>query len=62
MVFLFAGVSLFFSAGNAQTSQTYDTLNAVFKNPPSDAHPRDYWWCLNGDVDTVRAKQEFRAM
>ena len=62
IVFLFAGINLFFCACNKQNSPTYETLKADFKNPPSEAHPKVYWWCLNGNVDTVRAKQEFRAM
>jgi hypothetical protein len=45
-----------------QTNSVYDGLAEYFKNPPSEAHPKVYWWCLNGNVDTVRAKQEFRAM
>lgn len=62
IVFLFAGISLFFCACNTRTSPTYEKLKADFKNPPSEAHPKVYWWCLNGNVDTLRAKQEFRAM
>ena len=62
IVFLFIGLNVFFNACNKQTSPTYETLKADFKNPPPDAHPKAYWWCLNGNVDTVRAKQEFRAM
>lgn len=52
-----------------QSNQVYGQANAEyarlaedFKNPPDEAHPKVYWWCLNGNVDTVRAKQEFRAM
>lgn len=62
IVFLFAGISLFFFACNTKTSPTYETLKADFKNPPSQAHPKVYWWCLNGNIDTVRAKQELHAM
>lgn len=41
---------------------TYNYLRNGFKNPPDKARPKTYWWCLNGNIDTVRAKQELRAM
>ncbi len=47
---------------NGQNTKTYETLKEAFLNPPSDARPKVYWWCLNGNIDTIRAKQEFRAM
>ncbi|OIN55943.1 glycosyl hydrolase [Arsenicibacter rosenii] len=37
-------------------------LRAGFKNPPVHARPKVYWWWLNGYVDTVRLKQELRAI
>jgi hypothetical protein len=52
-------------AGNIQISaqdSTYGFLKRGFNNPPDQAHPKVYWWCLNGNIDTVRAKQEFIAM
>ncbi|MGV3556613.1 glycosyl hydrolase [Larkinella arboricola] len=33
-----------------------------FKNPPQQARPKTYWWWLNGHVDTLRLKEELRAM
>jgi hypothetical protein len=41
---------------------TYDKLSAGFRNPPDNVRPRAYWWCLNGNIDTLRAKEELRAM
>ncbi len=41
---------------------TYETLKAGFLNPTASAKPKVYWWCLNGNIDTVRAKQELLAM
>ncbi len=41
---------------------TYETLKAGFLNPSESAKPKVYWWCLNGNIDTVRAKQELLAM
>ncbi len=41
---------------------TYENLKADFLNPPPDARPKVYWWCLNGNIDTVRARQELTAM
>lgn len=47
----------------AQTgSNQYQKLQEGFKNPPPAARPKVYWWCLNGNIDTVSAKQEFAAM
>lgn len=43
-------------------SYTYDELVECFKNPPESARPKVYWWCLNGNIDTTRAKQELKAM
>lgn len=40
----------------------YQQLQQGFKNPPSMARPKVYWWCLNGNIDTVSAKQEFAEM
>lgn len=41
---------------------TYETIKAGFLNPEANAKPKVYWWCLNGNIDTVRAKQELLAM
>ncbi|MDR2472349.1 MAG: hypothetical protein LBD53_02130 [Tannerella sp.] len=40
----------------------YGVLRDAFVNPSPEARPKCYWWCLNGNIDTVRAKQEMRAM
>ncbi len=45
-----------------QKDNTYETIKAGFLNPEASAKPKVYWWCLNGNIDTVRAKQELLAM
>jgi len=45
-----------------QKDPTYQFLQEGFKNPPPSAHPKVYWWCLNGNIDTITAKQELAAM
>jgi hypothetical protein len=40
----------------------YEKLKAGFLDPSGTAKPKVYWWCLNGNIDTVRARQELRAM
>ncbi len=47
---------------NKIDEQNYETLKQGFFNPPSIAKPKVYWWCLNGNIDTLRAKQELMAM
>jgi len=41
---------------------TYENMKQGFKEPSGNARPKVYWWCLNGNIDTVRAKQELLAM
>lgn len=53
---------LFACNANGQNTDAYESLKQAYKNPPASAHPKVYWWCLNGDIDTLRAKQEFMAM
>ena len=43
-------------------NQTYEQLRQGFKNPPQQAMPKTYWWWLNGNVDTLRLKEELQAM
>ena len=62
LVFLIVVFSL---AGNHKISAqdvTYEFLKRGFENPPVHARPKVYWWCLNGNIDSVRAKEEFMAM
>jgi hypothetical protein len=62
LVFLIASFSI---AGNHMISaqdETYKILKIGFENPPNYARPKVYWWCLNGNIDTIRAKQEFLKM
>lgn len=53
---------LIFKTTNAQNEQAEESLRSQFKHPPMEAWPKNYWWWLNGNVDTVRAKEEIRAM
>jgi hypothetical protein len=53
--------SISFQSGTAQ-EVTYEFIQKGFQNPPDEARPKVYWWCLNGNIDTIRAKQEFLAM
>lgn len=57
LMFLFPG-NMYVSA----QENTYDHIRNGFRNPPENARPRTYWWCLNGNIDTVRAKEELLAM
>ena len=47
---------------SAQSSNEYNTLAVGFQNPTGQARPKVYWWCLNGNIDTIAAKQEFIEM
>ncbi len=42
--------------------KVYESIQAAFLNPAGTARPKVYWWCLNGNIDTVRAGQELEAM
>jgi len=33
-----------------------------FKSPPNSSKPKLYWWWLNGDVDSLRLKEELQLM
>ncbi|MBK8504955.1 MAG: hypothetical protein IPL46_23695 [Saprospiraceae bacterium] len=37
-------------------------LKNSFKEPPISAFPKTYWWWLNGNIDTVRIREEMLAM
>ncbi|WP_439583667.1 glycosyl hydrolase [Dyadobacter bucti] len=60
------GILCFFILSYACMGQDKGALKSDFyKNfvkPPQQARPKIYWWWLNGDVDTVRLKEELRAM
>ena len=47
---------------NEPKDTTYESLKTGFLNPTGSAKPKVYWWCLNGNIDTVRAKKELLAM
>ena len=40
----------------------YGEMKKAFLNPTTRAKPKVYWWCLNGNIDTLRAKDELIAM
>jgi len=37
-------------------------MKTGFSDPPLQVRPKVYWWCLNGNIDTLRAREEFTAM
>lgn len=43
-------------------SVDYKTLRDGFLSPGGMARPKVYWWCLNGNIDTISARQEFLEM
>jgi hypothetical protein len=45
-----------------QTLTNVENLRQGFQSPPQSARPKVYWWWLNGYVDSVRVKEELRAM
>lgn len=47
---------------DTEQSNTYSTLQNGFADPPPLARPKVYWWWLNGNVDTLRLKEELLAM
>ena len=53
---------LFGKPGWSQENKGYQSLKESFQNPPAMAHPKVYWWCLNGNIDTLEAKKEFAEM
>ena len=61
----FALIVIIYLTGNQELySQNgiYNHFAKGFINPPDSVRPKVYWWCLNGNIDTVRAKQEFIEM
>ena len=56
------GIFQFSCVPNEQNNDTYETIKNGFLNPTTNAKPKVYWWCLNGNIDTVRAKREMLAM
>ncbi|GAB3993989.1 glycosyl hydrolase [Spirosoma daeguense] len=61
IIAFFAFLNVLALSGTAQ-NVTYQQLQQGFKNPPQQARPKTYWWWLNGNVDTVRLKEELNAM
>ena len=42
----------------AQDFSAYEKLKAGFQKPAGTALPKVYWWWINGNMDTVRMKEE----
>jgi hypothetical protein len=55
-------VTLSFEQAIAQNALSYQQLKDGFESPPPGARPKVYFWWLNGNVDTVRVKEEIAAM
>src|ERR671912_292462 len=51
---------LLFVIGGQQTfaQVDYEKLKAGFQKPSGTALPKVYWWWINGNMDTVRMKEE----
>ncbi|MGI6572041.1 MAG: glycosyl hydrolase [Fermentimonas sp.] len=64
LCFILIGAYVFtLSCGPSTTSNDmYDIIHEAFLNPPPEARPKVYWWCLNGNIDTLRAREELLAM
>jgi hypothetical protein len=64
ITYLLVVLSYGFSAVLAQQTEAdnYKVMREGFSNPAGIARPKVYWWCLNGNIDTIRAEQEFLAM
>ncbi|MBM1106259.1 hypothetical protein JQC67_08935 [Aurantibacter crassamenti] len=45
----------------AQNSKS-NNLKQEFANPPMKAWPKTYWWWINGNIDTIRIKEEINSM
>lgn len=43
-------------------SNNYKAVRDGFARPGGTARPKVYWWCLNGNIDTLKAREEFIAM
>jgi hypothetical protein len=54
-------MSIFCFCTNTQDTD-HENIKNQFLNPSQSAQPKVYWWILNGNLDTVRAKQELREM
>ncbi|MGN6800463.1 MAG: glycosyl hydrolase, partial [Ginsengibacter sp.] len=56
--FFICVIALTYCADGQSVNNDYTTIKNGFLNPPHLARPKVYWWCLNGNIDTIRAKQE----
>lgn len=62
----FAFLLMFFSScnknGNELDFSQYERLKSGFADPKGTSRAKVYWWWLNGNMDTVRMKQELNAI
>jgi hypothetical protein len=65
-LFLFISVNLIAISCNQKADKKeengYESLRNAFVSPSGTALPKVYWWCLNGNIDTLKAREEFTAM
>ncbi|HTF30257.1 MAG TPA: glycosyl hydrolase, partial [Flavitalea sp.] len=54
LLFLLSGNNISF----AQDFTAYEKLKAGFQKPTGTSLPKVYWWWINGNMDTVRMKEE----
>lgn len=57
-------LSAFFSCNKREKADfaAYAELSTHFKDPQGTARPKVYWWWLNGYIDTVKMKEELKAI
>ena len=59
---IFSLTLLLLLLSETSVAQAYQQLWQGFKKPAGTALPKVYWWWLNGNVDTVRLKEELRSI
>jgi hypothetical protein len=62
LIYLFLSISLISHYSEAQSTDINSQIKEEFVNPPIYAWPKVYWWWLNGNIDTVRIKEEILSM
>ncbi len=48
--------------GYSQQHVGIEQMKKSFLNPPMEAWPKTYYWWLNGNIDTVRIREEIKSM
>ncbi len=64
LYFLFIAVYMFITSCKSSdvSDNSYGSIKEAFLNPPPEARPKAYWWCLNGNIDTLTVREELLAM